>query len=71
MIIDSLKNAKFYYALGERIAKGLKFLEENDLSQFENGKYEIEGDELFVSVQDYETKPLEQEIGRASCRERV
>ena len=32
MIIDSLKNAKFYYALGERIAKGLKFLEENDLS---------------------------------------
>ena len=60
MIIDSLKNAKFYYALGERIAKGLKFLEENDLSQFENGKYEIEGDELFVSVQDYETKPLEQ-----------
>ena len=60
MIIDSLKNAKFYYPLGERIARGLKFLEENDLSKFENGKYEIDGDELFVSVQDYETKTLEQ-----------
>lgn len=60
MIIDKLENAKHYYGLGEKIEKGLKFLEENDLSGWENGKYEIEGDEIFVSIQDYKTKPLEE-----------
>ncbi len=60
MIIDSLKNAKLYYGLGERIEKGLKFLENTDLSEYKNGKYEIDGEKIYVSVQDYETKPLEQ-----------
>ena len=59
MIIDSLKNAKLYYGLGERIEKGLKFLENTDLSEYKNGKYEIDGEKIYVSVQDYETKPLE------------
>ena len=60
MIIDSLKNAKFYYGLGERVEKGLKFLENTDLSEYKNGKYEIDGEKVYVSVQDYETKLLEQ-----------
>ena len=60
MIIDKLENAKFYYGLGKRVEKGLRFLEENDLSCWENGKYEIDGENIFVSVQDYETKPLEE-----------
>lgn len=62
MIIDKLENAEFYYDLGsiesgERFKKAFEFLKNNDLSDYENGKYEIEGDEIFVSVQDYQTKP--------------
>jgi len=58
MIIDKLKNASFYYGISEKIATALKYLEKTDLSEFQNGKYEIEGDDIFVIVQDYHTKPL-------------
>lgn len=58
MIIDKIENACFYYGLGDRIERGLKYLEKTDLSEVENGKYEIEGENLFFSVQDYQSKPL-------------
>lgn len=57
MIIDKLENAEFYYGLGEGFKKGFEFLKNTDLINLENGKYEIDGENLFVSVQDYHTKP--------------
>lgn len=59
MIVDNIKNAHMYYALGERFEKALKYIQENDLLEFENGKYEILGDEVFIIVQDYTSKKLE------------
>ncbi|HBG49477.1 MAG TPA: YhcH/YjgK/YiaL family protein [Cyanobacteria bacterium UBA9971] len=58
MIIDKLKNASLYYGMSEKIATALKYLENTDLSEFQNGKYEIEGEDISVIVQDYNTKPL-------------
>lgn len=58
MIIDKLGNASFYYGISEKIATALKYLENTDLSGFQNGKYEIDGDDIFVIVQDYNTKLL-------------
>ena len=58
MIIDKLQNASLYYGISEKIATALKYLENTDLSGFQNGKYEIKGDDIFVIVQDYNTKPL-------------
>lgn len=58
MIIDKIENAELYYGLGERLKKAFEFLKNNDLSNYENGKYEIEEDDIFVSVQDYQTKPI-------------
>lgn len=58
MKTDSILNAKEYYNLGERFQRGFEFLLNNDLSMFENGKYEIDGENIFVSVQDYNTKLL-------------
>ncbi len=60
MIKNSLKYTKNYYKLSENIKLGLKFLEDNDLETFENGKYEILGQDVFVNIQDYETKPENQ-----------
>ena len=60
MIKDNLKNAEIYYTLGDKFKKGFEFLKNTDLKNLENGKYQIEGDEIFVSVQDYSSKPLEQ-----------
>ena len=58
MIIDKLKNAFLYYGISEKIATALKYLENTDLLEFQNGKYNIEDDDIFVIVQDYHTKPL-------------
>ncbi len=58
MIIDKLKNANIYYGISEKIAKALNFLETTDFSKYKNGKYEIQGEEIFAIVQDYKTKPL-------------
>ena len=55
MKTNNILNAKEYYNLGEGIQKGFEFILNNDLSKFENGKYEIDG---FISIQDYNTKPL-------------
>lgn len=62
LIIDKLTNAKIYYGLHPRLQKGLQFLQENDLAAMKPGKYEIEGDKVFVLIQEYETK-LEEEGG--------
>jgi len=59
MITDNLKNAKLYYGLGERMEKALKYLQENDFSKFEPGKYVVDGINVFALVQKYESKPME------------
>ena len=58
MIVDNIKNAGKYFGLSANIAKALKFLQENDMSSKEPGKYEIDGSNVFVLVQKYNSKPL-------------
>ena len=59
MIIDKLENARFYYELGENFKKAFDFFINTDIKSLENGKYELDGENLYVSVQDYETKSEE------------
>ena len=56
MIKDKLKNAKLYYNLSEYIKQGLIWLETIDLKNLDDGKYEINGDRVYASVQTYQTK---------------
>lgn len=56
MITDRLKNAKQYYALGEKLQKGFEFLLNNDLMAFDDGRYEIDGNEIYANVQSLKTK---------------
>jgi YhcH/YjgK/YiaL family protein len=60
MIIDKIKNSKMYHSLHPGIAEGLKFLASADFNSIAPGKYEIQGDEIFVIVQDYQTQPKEE-----------
>lgn len=53
---DNIKNAKNYYHLGERFQKGFEYLLNTDMAKLVNGKYEIDGEDIFVSVQDYTSK---------------
>ncbi len=56
MVLDKIENADQYKSLGPRISKALEYMKVTDLSHIEPGKYEIEGNDIFVLVQDYETK---------------
>ena len=56
MIKDKLINAKNYYNLSDNIQKGLVWLENTNLNKIEDGKYEIDGDKVYASIQTYETK---------------
>ncbi|MCU0285482.1 MAG: YhcH/YjgK/YiaL family protein [Acidobacteria bacterium] len=60
MIIDQLSNASFYFPLHERLAKALHYLQDNAASSLPPGKYEIAGTDVYASVQESMTKPLEQ-----------
>ncbi len=50
MIIDKLENLEKYATLNPLFPKVVEFLKANDLSKMEDGKYEIEGKDLFVNI---------------------
>ena len=56
MIIDKIENVKLYAGISERIKKALNYISKTDLANTEIGKYEIEGDNIFALVQEYNTK---------------
>ena len=56
MIKDTLKNAKNYYSISENLKKGFEWLVKNDLNKLTDGKYKIDGNRLYASIQTYETK---------------
>ena len=58
MITDNIKNASLYFGIGTRMEKALKYLQQNDFSKMETGKYPIDGDDVFALVQKYDSKPL-------------
>ena len=58
MITDKLSNASNYYGMGELYKKAFEWLKNTDLASLEAGRIEIEGDKLFVLVQHYDTKNI-------------
>src|SRR5690554_2125595 len=63
MIVDSVTSAKYYYGISESVKKALQYLETHDLCAMEPGKYEIDGDGLFVNVgSEYNPKRAEEGI---------
>lgn len=58
MIFDQLKNAKLYFSFGERFQKAFEYLANTDFNSLEPGKYEIEGDNIYAIIQEYDTKPI-------------
>lgn len=60
MIIDTLANMELYKTFNEKIYKGLTFLKETDVAALPVGRYDIDGDNIYALVQEYETKPLDQ-----------
>lgn len=56
MIIDSLKNAALYEGLHPRFARAFDFVRHNDLVSMKPGRYDIDGDDIFLTLSDSELK---------------
>jgi len=60
MIVDKIENADAYAKLSEAIAKALEILRDRELIEKDDGRYDVDGDNLYYLVQRYTTKPVEQ-----------
>ena len=60
MIFDTLNNSGLYCGQDPRFNDAFRFLRENDLSRLPAGRIDLDGDALYVLVQEYTTKTLEQ-----------
>ncbi len=60
MITDNIKNISFYDGLESRISAALNFIKENDFTKMNDGRVEIEGDNIYATVSRYQSKPVEQ-----------
>lgn len=56
MIYDRLCCADSYKKLGDAFSRALAYLTETDFSVLKDGRYEIEGDDVFATVSTYRTK---------------
>lgn len=55
MIIDTLQHAHLYEVLGPRFVKAFAYLRQPGLVALEKGKYEIDGQDIFAIVNEYDT----------------
>ncbi|MBO9205197.1 MULTISPECIES: YhcH/YjgK/YiaL family protein [Niastella] len=55
MIIDLLSNAHLYFNQGPLFKKAFEYLAQTDFSNVEKGKYELDGQNLFAIVNEYDT----------------
>ena len=55
MIIDRIENAPLYAALGGGIRAALDYIRATNFDLIAPGRYELDGNRLFVIVNDYET----------------
>lgn len=51
MIFDTLNNAEKYYGMHPRFEKAFDYLKQASLADIPDGKYEIDGDRIFVMIQ--------------------
>jgi YhcH/YjgK/YiaL family protein len=60
MIIDTLDNANVYESLGPRFVQAFEYLRSCRPATDATGSHALDGDNLFVNVDEYTTKPLDQ-----------
>jgi YhcH/YjgK/YiaL family protein len=56
MVVDKIENAGLYKGLSEGIAKGLELIKDAGIAAQEDGRYEVDGDNLFYMIQRYPTR---------------
>ena len=60
MILDALKNKEQYVSLHPRFKTVFDFIDTHDLATMECGRHDIDGDNIFVMVQELDLRPNEE-----------
>ncbi len=60
MIFDTIKNKALYSGVSKDIGIALDYLAKTDFISMTVGRYEIDDNNIFVLVQEYDTVPIEQ-----------
>jgi biofilm protein TabA len=60
MIVDKIENIETYADLSKGVVKALRLLKNGQLAQQEDGRYEVDGDDLFYTVSSYTSKPIDE-----------
>jgi len=60
MIIDTLDNSAIYESLGPGFARAFEYLRSGRPTTDEIGSHKLDGDNLFVNVDQYTSKPIDQ-----------
>lgn len=68
MIFDKMSRAASYYGLNPGITKALEFLQSEEAAALKPGKYALEGEQIFVLVQEYDSRPLDAGVWEAHLR---
>jgi YhcH/YjgK/YiaL family protein len=58
MILDTIDNTHLYLGLHPRFARAFEVLRDKTLSQKQDGKYAVDGEKIYYTIQQYTTKPL-------------
>jgi biofilm protein TabA len=58
MILDRIDNTRLYIGLHASFAKVFEILTDKTLPQKQDGKYPVDGDKIYYTLQRYTTKPL-------------
>ena len=56
MIIDNFDNCKKYFSVHKRFEKAFNYILNTDFENYDCGKYEIDGKNLYINIEEYETK---------------
>jgi beta-galactosidase beta subunit len=70
MILDRIDNASLYTGLHASFPKAFEVLKDKTLTQKKDGKYPVNGDKIYYTIQRYTTKPTFQNgICHSECSE--
>jgi YhcH/YjgK/YiaL family protein len=60
MIVDKLENANLYAGISDKINAALEILKDPAIADKADGRYDVDGDNLYYMVQRYSTAPIEE-----------
>ncbi len=60
VLVDKIENANCYNGLSRHLKKALELLQDKTVLEAKDGKYLVDGNNLFYIVMHYTTKPMEQ-----------